>query len=72
MVDRSKQMHLGDPFPLVPIAHFEKDNRISLRDAWQLVGPTIEKNQARHGLQALLCIAFIEGMRMALHVAKDK
>lgn len=38
--------------------------------AWHLVGPTIYHNQ-RADFQNLLCIAFIEGMRMTLMGMED-
>lgn len=66
----SREMRIGDPFPIVPVSHFIKDGSVRMEDAWQLVGPTIHRNHKRN-FQDLLCIAFIEGMRMAVNALED-
>ena len=66
MAARKQHMQfLGDPFPLVPVSHFVRET-VPLKEACQLVGPTIERNSGRSN-QDLYCIAFIEGMRMAYY-----
>jgi hypothetical protein len=66
---RQQTMVLGDPFPLVPSSHFVRDS-IDLKEAWQLVGPTMYENRKRNA-QDLQCIAFLEGMRMAYAVLRE-
>lgn len=68
---KESTMQLGDPFPLIPMTHFVKDQRFNLRDAWRLVGPTIYQNYRKHNQQDLYCIAFIEVMRMAVFSMRD-
>lgn len=57
-----------DEVPLVPLRDFVKESypKEMYKMAWELVGPTIHRNQ-RASLQTLMCIAFIEGMRMAVY-----
>lgn len=69
------RINFGPPIPIVPVTHFVRDGRVSLEDAWKLVGPTIDYN-LRHvnaaDMWKLYAIAFLEGMRMTLHVQNDK
>ena len=67
---RQQTMVLGDSFPLVPNSHFVRDDSIDLKEAWQLVGPTMYQNRMRNA-QDLQCIAFLEGMRMAYAVLRE-
>lgn len=59
------------PVPTVPINDFVHKSlpRETYDKAWHLVGPTIQKNLFKTSAanqHVLYCIAFIEGMRMAL------
>lgn len=67
----------GPPIPVVPVGHFvEIGLEAEIYDyAWHLVGPTIDRNIERMNSHQLICIAFIEGMRMAvatINGAKDE
>lgn len=66
----ARMTSLGDTFPVVPVTHFVEE-RASLGDAWHLVGPTIKRNYRKSSQQDLYCIAFIEGMRMALYAVEN-
>lgn len=70
MVRRDHKSYLGDPFPIVSVKDFMQE-KIDLKDAWQLVGPTINRNRNR-SYQDLLCIAFVEGVRMATFMIAEK
>lgn len=67
MSARTGTMHLFDRIPLVPAGDFKREAvpREAWNAAWHLVGPTIAKN-ARVDFQRLLCIAFMEGVRMGM------
>lgn len=60
---KEKRVSVLTDVPLVPVSHFKRVG-MSFDDAWYLVGPTIQRNRDV-GFERLLCIAFIEGMRMA-------
>ncbi|MEO0976008.1 MAG: hypothetical protein AAFY24_02065 [Pseudomonadota bacterium] len=68
---KQKHVHLMSPVPLVPVGHFEKLS-VDLDDAWHLVSPTIRRNMHNSNPQQLYCIAFIEGMRMAIFGMQDR
>jgi hypothetical protein len=78
MVNRQRPhfIQFGPPIPLVPFGHFVQESHDpEFYDmAWYLVGPTIEKNLEKHYTRPhqLYCIAFIEGMRMAIKGIEDR
>lgn len=71
-------IHFGGtpPIPIVPNKDFisESYGDEFYKMAWYLVGPTIRANQHIKVIDQhqLYCIAFIEGMRMAISNLKDK
>jgi hypothetical protein len=67
MSARTNTMHLFDRFPIVGPSQFKRKSvpKEAWDAAWHLVGPTVEKNR-RADFQRLLCIAFMEGVRMGL------
>ena len=67
---RTGMSHLGDPFPIVSVTAFERGCGFPTNDVWPIVGPTIARNYRSASQQELYCIAFIEGMRMALAAMK--
>lgn len=70
MGDKQRYIHVFDKVPLVPVNDFKKLN-FDMRDAWHLVGPTIQRNMRFCNAQQLYCVAFIEGMRMARFALKE-
>lgn len=67
MSARTGTANLFDRFPVVPVNAFEKRAvpKEAWDAAWHLVAPTIDRNR-RADFQRLLCIAFMEGVRMGM------
>lgn len=72
-MNKSYSQRIGDPFPLVPIQHFQTVQlpKNMMKNAWELVGPTINRNMQVASMQDLFCIAFMEGVRMASMSRQD-
>ena len=53
---------IGPPFPTAAISQFSKIDPKLLETAWQLVGPSVEKNLMRpHQLWELFAACYVEG-----------
>lgn len=67
MSARTGSANLFDRFPAVPVSHFRREAvpKEAWDAAWHLVAPTIDANR-RADFQRLLCIAFMEGVRMGM------
>lgn len=74
--EKVHRLEIGPPVPVVPYSHFKNQayGEEFYEMAWYLVGPTIGVNLQKHFYHPhiLFCIAFIEGMNMALHGIEER
>jgi hypothetical protein len=70
MVSMGKQRPMIGPMALeqVPVSSFSVV-RASLLDAWQIVGPSAERNLAKSPLWAVIAAAYYEGVNHGYHAA---
>jgi hypothetical protein len=70
---RAHFVHLGPQSPMVPFGDFNKV-RLSdeqLREAWTIVGPTVEKN-ANLPLWELLTVVYLDGLQIGYGIAEKR
>lgn len=72
-------IHFGPSIPIVPVGDFSKFNlpKGSLEDAWQIVGPSAEKNMRKNfrgqclELWEVIAAAYLEGLHHGSSLQKE-
>lgn len=69
---RMMRVTLGPDVPLVPYAHFSKLPGSIVREAWQVVGPSVERNLTkRHALWTIFAACYLEGLAHGAGIARE-
>ena len=62
----TKRLHFASmgapPIPVVPCKDFDRLPHLMLKDAWQLIGPSVDRNIEKIPIWQVIAAAYIEGM----------